>query len=152
MKAPAPVLAVVAVFVLLGGLAIGAPALWFLLTYGCQGDEDRLTESLTAYSVFDHPPAGAQPQGIRETSCESDARIVEVGQLYRLPGKGHDVLGFYHAVAHKDGWRPSTEEDVDGFCVTKAVGGQDVVMSVSVREPYSFYVKLSSSVESGGWC
>lgn len=154
MKKPlAVVMALVVLVAVLGVMGIGVGALSLFASYGCGSGEDRLAQSLAAHGIFDERPSDAQPQGERKAVCDVDDRIVDVEQVYRLPGAGHDVFDFYREVAVRDGWKPSTEEEnAGGFCFTKAIDGKDVDLSVSVDEPDTFYVGMSSSVAGGGWC
>jgi hypothetical protein len=146
-------LAVVVLLAVLGVMGIGVGALSFFASYGCGSGEDRLAQSLAAHGIFAQRPSGAQPQGERTAICDVDDRIVDVEQVYRLPDAGDGVFDFYREVAVSDGWKPSTEEeDAGGFCFTKAIADKDVDLSVLVDSPDLFYVRMSSSVDGGGWC
>ncbi|MBT2234107.1 hypothetical protein [Nonomuraea sp. NEAU-A123] len=146
-------LAVVVLFAVLGVTGIGVGAFSFFASHGCGSGEDRLAQSLAAHGIFAQRPSGARPQGERTAICDVDDRIVDVEQVYRLPDAGKDVFDFYREVAVRDGWEPSSEEeDASGFCFTKAIADKDVDLSVSVDKPDMFYVRMSSSVDGGGWC
>ncbi|MEU4228351.1 hypothetical protein AB0F17_28990 [Nonomuraea sp. NPDC026600] len=153
MKPLAAVLAFVVLVAVLGVMGIGGGALSFFASHGCGSGEDRLAQSLAAHGIFAQRPSGARPQGERTASCDVDDRIVDVEQVYRLPDAGDDVFDFYREVAVRDGWQPSTEEEDAGwFCFTKAIADKDVDLSVSMDKPDMFYVRMSSSVDGGGWC
>jgi hypothetical protein len=139
--------------------ALIAPAAFFVLTYGCNADDDRLGTSLATLGIFNARPANATPQGERSSSCENDDRITTVGQTYRPSGPRADVLSFYRDIAIKDGWVPPSEDDgEDVDCFIKSIDGRDVELSVgfvsATGEKYGddYEVLVSSSMDGGGWC
>ncbi|MER6950717.1 hypothetical protein ABT294_42535 [Nonomuraea sp. NPDC000554] len=153
MKVALGVIAALAAIAVVAVSTIGAPALTFLVTYGCHGAEDQLAESMKAHRIFETYPPGAQAQGQRESTCDDDDRVVDVSQEYRLPSSRDDVIDFYRKLALRDGWKPSPEmREADDFCFTKAIDGKDTDLTVwTGDESDTFYVGLSSSIESGGW-
>ncbi|GAA3092176.1 hypothetical protein GCM10017600_48620 [Streptosporangium carneum] len=143
-----------------GSVVVAAPFVSWVLTYGCDADDDRLAASLATLGILDVRPADATPQEGRSSTCENDSRVTTVGQAYRVSGSQADVLSFYRDAAIKDGWTPSPESEGKGMdCFTKSVGGRDVELSVWFLDVLGeeehrddYVVDVTSSLQGGGWC
>ncbi|MEV7012301.1 hypothetical protein [Streptosporangium sp. NPDC051022] len=146
-------IAIIVVVCLGIGVAWAAPVAYWVLTYGCRADEDRLAAALATLGVLDAHPANATPQEERNSSCDSDDRITSVWQNYRFSGPRADVLSFYRDIAIMDGWVLSPDDDGEGgICFTKSFGETEADLSVDFSKAGGEYgVHVTSSVNGGGW-
>ncbi|MCG5215431.1 hypothetical protein [Streptosporangium sp. KLBMP 9127] len=145
----------VAIYVGVGAVLV-TPIAFLLLTYGCTAEDDQFAAALATLSILESHPADATPQRDRGSTCDNDDRIVSVWQSYRSSGSRADALSFYRDAAIMDGWKPVLEEGGEETgCFIKSFGRSEVHLSVSMGEAVygdGYDVKVSSSLDGGGWC
>ncbi|MGL4743212.1 MAG: hypothetical protein ACRCXL_02310 [Dermatophilaceae bacterium] len=149
---------IVAVVVVLTA-PITVPVVWFVVFYGCRGDDYALANDLAASELLQLAPAGTQPSGAPSTSCEDDDDVPIATQDHLRRAVGTEaVLEFYRRELTERGWiRESSGSPVSSdsaTCWTSVVDGRQVHLTIYPEsEPGRYSVQLSARVDgSGGWC
>ncbi|MGW1400494.1 hypothetical protein ACWCRF_17915 [Streptomyces sp. NPDC002405] len=142
-----------AVVAVSGLLVVGLPVLYFLTTYGCGEDEDRLAGVMAGAAVLDTAPEGADAKD-RYQGCDDDDRFVVVGTQYRYGGSAENALAHYGRAAGADGWRPMTTgrgETVSG-CFTKSMGGTTAYLGIEGPDDGLLHVEITADRAGSQWC
>ncbi|MFD5473584.1 hypothetical protein [Streptomyces sp. NPDC127105] len=137
----------------LGLLVVGLPSVYFLTSYGCGADEDRLAEVMAGAAVLGTAPEGADPTG-RYRSCDDDDRFVVVGAEYRYGGSSEGALAHYREAARADGWRPRSAAKggtVPG-CFTKSMGGTTAYLGIEGPDDGLLQVEIVADHAGSQWC
>ncbi|MGW6056737.1 hypothetical protein [Streptomyces sp. NPDC055189] len=142
-----------AVVVASGLLLVGLPVAYFLTTYGCGEEEDRLAEVLAGEAVLDSGPDGADRKD-RYRECDDDDRFVVVGTQYRHGDAPESALRFYGTTARADGWQPRTTKKgkVVPGCFTKPVGGTTAYLTVEGPDDDRLHVEIIADRAGSRWC
>ncbi|SCF92294.1 hypothetical protein GA0115259_104884 [Streptomyces sp. MnatMP-M17] len=132
---------------------VGEPIRYFLFTYGCREEEDRLAEALAGDPVLDAPPTGA---GKAETykGCDDDDLFVWVGTEFPYDASRQSVLVHYRETARANGWQPQAT-DADGRpsdCFTKRIGGTTAYLSVYGPDNGKAGVGITADQAGSEWC
>jgi hypothetical protein len=137
-------------------LGIGAvvlfPVVWFLLSYGCGADEERLSSTMASLSILDARPSGAEPQGEPDAECEDDDAVPYVEQVYRFSGTVDEVASFYRKAAMEDGWEPYQKGKglEEALCFTKNMSGHEIELFMVFGSPGEDVEEYTVNLNSGG--